>query len=653
MKFPGLLLALAFALNACAQNTTSVTTETTLIPRHAFFHFAQKSAVQISPNGEQVAYIDTEDGRKLVLLHPGEHPPVVVHDSLGAPMEAQWLPSGNLLAVFNRDNSDWLVELNTAGEAVGNDFLWFERIGIVTTTNHGTVIKVVDDIIGMDGCYRLVDGKPEAVPGSKAFDRCYFDDELVLRAGINNTNGGRILYRVDAHGKKHEVASYNWMEGRMAGVFRATGNTLYYSDNKGQDKAVLKALNTNTGAVEVLYECNYADLVYAGATFSNEGMPQAVVAYYEGLERFYLDASIQADFEYIEAQHPGDVSFVNRSADNSKWLIRYMDGGPARYYVYDKTAQHLEFLFTSVPQLDGYTLANRHPIIVEARDGLKLPCSVFLPHGSDADGNGIPDQPLPTVIYPHGGPWVGYLNNSWFANRSMQLLANRGYAVVRAEFRGAQGYGKAFVDAGNKQWGEAMHHDIVDIAQWVVDQNIADESKLGLWGWSYGGYATLAGVTFAPDLFQCGIGMYGVYNLETFLQLPFANNDTWRTRVGEMTTEAGLAQVRKHSPTQHAANIQVPLYLTHGGVDDRTPQSQSDALVAALQQHKKEVIYTVYPDEPHDYRQPGSWVSFWALGEQFLKEHLGGRAQPIGNDLDTGKFEIKAGDAWVKSKQTG
>jgi dipeptidyl aminopeptidase/acylaminoacyl peptidase len=322
-----------------------------------------------------------------------------------------------------------------------------------------------------------------------------------------------------------------------------------------------------------------------------------------------------------------------------------MNGGPLCYFAWERATRSARYLGTDVGALEGVELAPRHAAFVPARDGLVLPCDVYLPKGVDADRDGRPDRPLPTVLYVHGGPWVGFEWNSWFTNRSLQLLADRGYAVIRTDFRGAAGYGRAFLDAGDQEWGGAMQTDLLDVRAWALEHGIAAAGRVAIWGWSYGGYATLEALTRTPDAFACGIAMYGLSDLERFVGgLTGANGAaTWYRRVGDVRTEEGRALLRAASPLTKVEALARPLLVTHGARDTRAPREQSDLFVAACAELEKPVTYVVYPEEPHDYRAAESWISFWAIAEAFLAEHLGGRSEPMGADLAGASLEVVAG----------
>jgi dipeptidyl aminopeptidase/acylaminoacyl peptidase len=505
--------------------------------------------------------------------------------------------------------------------------------------------------VSLDGIYliNLDKRKWEKVSGNAGFNQWLFDDDLAIRAAAK----GDKLYHSRIYFKNPQQ---EWTEirqplnekGRPISNLlsvSADGTTIYYVNNYGQKTAVLLERNLLTGQETVISKHKQMDLLWAGATLGIDGKPQAVVGYLGDLVRIYLDDSIKADFDMLQKVAPfGHISYVGASADHAYWLIRVMDGGPNRYYHYNRATQQVQFLFADRDALLPYDLATRHTYLVNSSDRLTLPNHLYLPAGSDLDSNGIPDKPLPTILYVHGGPWIGFLANSWFANRNFQLLANRGYAVINCEFRGATGYGKRFIDKGNREWGGKMHKDLVKIAQQAIRDSIADPAKVGIWGWSYGGYATATALSSAPDLFRCGVAMYGVYDLPSFIR-SHANNPWWVGRTGNPSTEKGLAMLESHSPANATQSIQSPLFITHGLRDKVTPVSQSDSLVARLIRQNKQVVYVVYNDEGHDYKQDKSWISFWAGAELFLSQHLGGRHEALGDAYREPNFTFRTGTA--------
>jgi dipeptidyl aminopeptidase/acylaminoacyl peptidase len=272
-----------------------------------------------------------------------------------------------------------------------------------------------------------------------------------------------------------------------------------------------------------------------------------------------------------------------------------------------------------------------HPVVIKSRDGLELVSYLTLPKGADPDNIGRPKAPLPLVLLVHGGPWG---RDSWGYDAEHQLLANRGYAVLSVNYRGSTGIGKEFLNAGNKEWARKMHDDLVDAVRWSIEEKIADPKRVAIMGGSYGGYATLVGLTFTPDLFACGVDIVGPSNLQTLLSTipPYwaPAMELFKNRVGDPTTDDGKALLAERSPLTHVERIERPLLIGQGANDPRVKKAESDQIVKAMQEKKIPVTYILFPDEGHGFARPENRLAFYAVAEAFLAEHLGGRYEPIG-----------------------
>jgi dipeptidyl aminopeptidase/acylaminoacyl peptidase len=286
-----------------------------------------------------------------------------------------------------------------------------------------------------------------------------------------------------------------------------------------------------------------------------------------------------------------------------------------------------------------------HPVVIKARDGLDLVSYLTLPNAADADGDGKPDQPTPTVLLVHGGPWG---RDSWGFNPLHQLLANRGYAVLSVNFRASAGFGKNFLNAGNGQWGKAMHDDLIDATAWLVASNVAPKDKICIMGGSYGGYATLAGLTLTPDTFACGVDIVGPSNIITLIEsippywAPLIG--IFKHRVGDWTTPEGKQALLAVSPLTHVARIKKPLLIGQGANDPRVKQAESDQIVTAMQARRIPVSYVLFPDEGHGFARPENNLAFFAAAEAFLSAHLGGVYQPVrAGDLESSSILVRTG----------
>ena len=665
MRYLYLLLIIVVGLQSCNPKTAIIgeknqfTEQPTkkLIPRKVLFSPTDKGIVQLRPDGQKVGY--SSKGKIIIkTLVGGEEKALELTEYV---LNWKWTYQNAILAVTYSKEGDklWLIKDGTIKELTLHEGQKISLLALSSALPKQFVVSLKGGKkASKNGIYRISMNGNEKLKLVELdnFDRWYFDNQLNLKAGRRpNKQFSHDLMRYTSAGKWELVKSYPfylstaraWINNIIS--IQGDGEALYYVDNSNTDKSILKSMNIETGEEQVLVEDEEADLIWAGGVLHPKtNAPQTVVSIFGKTKVHFLDASLKKDFDFLKTVRQGDISFVGRSQDDSIWLIRYLTGTPLTYYIYNRKTQTVTRLFSDLSALDDFELAERHPFIVKTKDNTKLPCMLYLPPDADKDKDGIPDRPLPTILYVHGGPWVGWLHNSWFSNRNFQLLANRGYAVINTEFRSAYGYGKKFHKAGDLEWGGKMHQDLVDIAKAAVKSKIAIEDKVGIWGWSYGGYATFGALGYSPDLFACGIAMYGVADLESFAKLPFASNDFWRNKVGNPKTDEGMTLLRKHSPIRYVKEYKRPILVTHGSKDDRTPQSQSDVIVQQLKVHQKEVTYFVYPDEPHDYRQAKSWISFWAIAEKFLQKHLGGFAETYGDDLKAPNFKMLEGIEHIK-----
>jgi dipeptidyl aminopeptidase/acylaminoacyl peptidase len=432
--------------------------------------------------------------------------------------------------------------------------------------------------------------------------------------------------------------------------FDGSGKTLYYADSRERDTSAFFAMDMDTGASELLAEHKKAD-VGGNLSHPETGVVQAVSFNYERPKWVILDPAVEPDFQYLASVSPGDIAITSRSLDDTRWTVAFLvDNGPARTYLYQrpgagkKAERSAKLLFVNKKDLEGQPLARMHPVTIKARDGLDLVSYLTLPPWTDTDGDGRPSQPIPMVLNVHGGPWA---RDTWGLNPEHQWLANRGYAVLSVNYRGSTGFGKSFINAADGEWAAKMHDDLIDAVDWAVKGKIAQEDKVAIMGGSYGGYATLVGLTFTPDKFACGVDIVGPSNLNTLLKnippywAPFLPQLT--SRVGNPATDEGRRMLDERSPLTHADKIKKPLLIGQGANDPRVKQVEADQIVSAMQNKNIPVTYVLYPDEGHGFARPENRMSFYSVAEAFLTEHLGGRHEPIGDDFKNSSIQIKAG----------
>jgi dipeptidyl aminopeptidase/acylaminoacyl peptidase len=457
--------------------------------------------------------------------------------------------------------------------------------------------------------------------------------------------GGHTIYRIDGTDLiqmgvvEHEDDLTTFPIG-----FTRDGKTFYRLSSVGRDKAALLAMDWQTGAERLLAEHPKADIgrvLLHPETF----VAQAVSARYTRVDWIPLEEGIAADLKHLNANLPGEIDIADRTLDDNRWIVVASAAeAPATYHLYERKHRKLTKLFEAREELKAYALAPMHDLVIRSRDGLELVSYLTLPVGEGKR----PRQPLPMVLLVHGGPWA---RDVYGFDPNHQWLANRGLAVLSVNFRGSTGFGKAFVNAADLQWGRKMHDDLIDAVDWAVKEGIADRGRIAIMGGSYGGYATLAGLAFTPDVFRCGVDIVGPSNLETLLATipPYwaAFFENLARRVGDPRTEAGRKLLQERSPLNSAGAITRPLLIAQGANDPRVKQAESDQIIAAMRAKGLPVTYVLYPEEGHGLAIPENRISFFAITEAFLAAQLGSRAEPIGEDFKGAKLEVREGAAQV------
>jgi dienelactone hydrolase len=635
-----------------------------LIPRRVLFAEADRAAVAVAGNGSRAAFVDVRDGRRRLSLatldapHAGQE--VQLPDD-ATPLSCQWsLDEGLLLVPCQRgDATRVFIHDPAAGRTseLAKDVTGSLEIARLSGARPGEALLAQRGAKGGLKYWQvaLADGAAEPAIEAASLDRVLFDSDFAPRAATRAGAAGatEILRRDGQAWQPAYTMGEDLTNPRRlprAGVTGVVGwndasDELLLVDNNDADRSRLVARNLESGQTRVLAEDPDADLTVTPIVDRRTGQVLAASGYFGELRRNLLEPSLAGDFEFLKSHFGSTVGFAQIARGDAVWTVATLDGGPPRFFAYRSADRRLWPLGSTHSALDDYVLARRTAHVVTARDGLKLPCQLYVARRLDADGDGLPDAPCPTLLYVHGGPTIAAPWDNWFANRCLQLLADRGYAVLNVEFRGAGGYGKQFAQKIWGNWGRATVPDFEDIARWAVERRIALKEKIGIWGWSYGGLATFSSLAFSPDTFACGIAMYGLSDMETFAR--FVSFGPQREqifeRIGNPTTPEGKAALREQSPLFAVERIKRPLLMAQGGQDRVVPRAHSDRLVEALSKHRDDVTYLLYPKEVHDFRESRSWISFWAVAERFLHEHLGGDYEPAGTDLDDPTFEVLAG----------
>ncbi len=634
-----------------------------LIPRRALFGNPDKSQVQLSPDGQRIAFRAPLDGVMNVWVGPADDPSAarpVTHDTGRGIAAYVWTFTGEHLVYIQDQAGDenWRVYSLDLRSGDVRDLTPVKGVraqiqGISHKHPTELVVGLNDRVPQYHDLYRIdvETGERRLVVQNDGFLGFLVDDDFQVRLAVRMTaDGGMEYLKPDESGAWSAYMTVQMEDTLTTGplVFDQSGTTLYMRDSRDRNTAGLFALDMETGRQSLLAEDPESDL--SGVLIHpTEKRIQAAAFTRERKRWQVLDPSIADDFSYLRTVAHGDAEVTSRTLADDQWLVAYvMDDGPVRYYRYDRLARRADFLFTHQHQLEGLPLARMYPVVIPSRDGLSLVSYLTLPLDCDADRDGRPDSPLPMVLVVHGGPWG---RDFWGFNPLHQWLANRGYAVLSVNFRASTGLGKAFANAGNLEWGGRMHDDLIDGVAWAVEHGIAAPEKVAIFGGSYGGYAVLWGLTATPETFACGVDIVGPSNLLTLLESipPYwqPQVEVFAKRTGDPRTEAGRALLVERSPLTHAARIKRPLLIGQGANDPRVKQAESDQIVHAMQEKGIPVGYVLYPDEGHGFVRPENNLSFFALAEAFLAKHLGGRFQPIGDDLRGSSIKVLAGESEV------
>jgi dipeptidyl aminopeptidase/acylaminoacyl peptidase len=446
------------------------------------------------------------------------------------------------------------------------------------------------------------------------------DSRFRVRAAVASLpdGGTDLLLRESEDSEWKKFVSWDFEDSSSSGPvsFSKDGKSIYLIDSRGSNTNRLVEADISTSTVRVIASDARFDI---GTIMIHPDTYrlQAVSFLKARTEWVVLDGSIKDDFSRISKITRGDYFVSSRNRADDTWVVGFSkDNGPVSYYIYRRKARAAEFLFDHKPDLNKYTLAIMEPFSFVARDGLRIQGYLTYPPGKKK-------KDLPVVLNVHGGPWV---RDSWGYDPEAQWLANRGYVCLQVNYRGSSGYGKKFLNAGNKEWAGKMHNDLVDAVHWLIKKGVADPKKIAIYGGSYGGYAALVGATFTPDFFRCAIDLVGPSNLITFIRSvpPYWSNylADLHKRVGNPDTEFEFLKSR--SPLFKVDAIKIPLLIAQGANDPRVKQAESEQIIEALKKKNLEYEYLLFPDEGHGFAKPGNRLKFYAAAEKFLAKYLHG-----------------------------
>ncbi|QJD91160.1 S9 family peptidase [Duganella dendranthematis] len=650
-------LLLASVLPVYAQSPAA---DVPLIERGKIFGNPSKTAAKISPDGKWLSWIAPRDGVLNVWVAPADKLSDArpLTDEKNRPIRNSfWSPDSNVVLFIQDKGGDENFLLYGVNVASGKqtNYTPFEktRVQVLQISS-----KIKDRIlVGVNNrdprwhdvySLELASGKLTLVQQNAGYGGFVADDNLKLRiAQKARDDGGATYYRIsDGKIDTTPLAEVSLEDSQTTGpgAFTADGKTLYWIDSRNRNTAALVAQDVASGKATVIAEDTRADI---GQPLFDErtGRVQAYTVNYLKQEYIPVDNSIKEDLAFLKKNTKGQFAVTSRTEAEDKWLVAVDPvTAPASTWLYDRKAKKLTQLYVSRPELDGAPLAAMHPQEIKSRDGLTLVSYLTLPKSVDANGSGKASKPVPMVLLVHGGPWA---RDGFGYNGYHQWLANRGYAVLSVNYRGSTGFGKKFISAGDLQWGRKMHDDLIDAVDWAVKNGVTTADKVAIMGGSYGGYATLAGLTFTPTTFACGVDIVGPSNLFTLLQTipPYweAGKQQFYKRMGDPTTDAGKALLKERSPLNFAADIQRPLLIGQGANDPRVNVRESEQIVAAMAAKNIPVTYVEFPDEGHGFARPVNNIAFNAVTENFLAKCLSGRAEPIGGALKASTAQVKHG----------
>lgn len=618
-----------------------------LIDRELFFGEIEIAGAQISPDGQYISFLKPYQGARNIWVKKASEPfsaarPLTAETKRPIPGYFWSRDSKFILYVKDQDGDENFnvyavspAEQPPAGAAVPPSRNLSNARGARTVIYEVPKSDPAHIYIGLNDrdpawhdLYRLNLATGEKTLLRRNTDRItgwVFDHKAQPRIATRSAdNGDTEFLRVDAQGFT-KIYSCSVLETCQPLRFDETNERLYFITDAGDlDLTQLMLMNPATGAAALVEKDPLNRVDFSGAIFSEASNKLLATIYEDDRERIYWkDKAFEADYKWLQSRLPGyRIGFGSRTADEERWILSASrDTEPGETYLFERKPRRLTLQYRIREKLPREALAPMKPIRYKSSDGLEIPAYLTLPKG-------VEPKNLPLVVVPHGGPWA---RDTWGYNTLHQFLANRGYAVLSPNFRGSTGYGKRFLNAGNRQWGEKMQDDITWGVKHLVSQGIADPRRVAILGASYGGYATLAGAAFTPDLYAAAVAIVAPSNLLTLLDSipPYWEpiRKMFYERMGDPTKPEGKAQLERQSPLFSAQKIRTPLMVVQGANDPRVKKRESDQIVIALRDRKFPVEYLVADDEGHGFARPVNNLAMIAAVEKFLAKHVGGRWQ--------------------------
>jgi dipeptidyl aminopeptidase/acylaminoacyl peptidase len=643
------------ALAACGSRTAApipAAAEAPLIQRADLFGDAYRSGAQLSPRGDRIAFLAPRDGASnLFVMAVGamDEPRPVTDDRDQGVSRFVWAEDSATLLYLQNDPSNGAPRLY-AIDAAGSDPRALtppgaraKIIGLSSADPTGVVIELnardpnAPDVVRIDvatGARTTVEHNPGGAHGYAHYfvDRA---NRVRLALHVNDDGSAEMFARSAAGGRWTSLFAIPFDSVQQAQPlgFDTDGKSFLMLDSTG-DRTALTRVDATNGLKTPLGESARADVddVWLDPATNT---PRAFAAEYLRPEWRALDNDAQADLDFLDHQLTGDFTVTSRSADNTRWIV--VESGPTtspRTYLYERGQnRRLSLLFRQRPNLEHAPLQPMTPVEIASHDGLTLVSYLTLPPGSDSNNDGRPDQPTPLVIIAHDGPWS---RASYGFDPMHQWLANRGYAVLSVNFRGSTGFGKAFLDAGNREWGGKMQDDLTDAVQWAIQNGVAEPDHIAIIGEGFGGYAVLNALTQTPAQYRCGASFGGYANLFAFLNTYAGDVDRAQLyqRIGDPRTADGRKLLGDRSPLFRAGQIRNPLLIAMGSHDPAAPRGEADQIAQAMRARGASVTYLAFPDDGADLGHAQNRLAYLAVLEHFLGDCLGGRVEPVGNAFE-------------------
>merc|ERR1712238_493018 len=629
---------------ASTMSLLSTTTSEDIIPREVLFGNPNYASPMLSPDGEYLAFLapSTDKGvlnvfvRKTSDIENIENARMVTNDQSRGIRQAGWSPDSTtilFLQDFEGDENFHLWSIDASAEEVeakdltpckdvkASNLLVNKRFKdeILVGTNERDATCFDMYRVNYKTGERTLDTKnPGDVLGWGSEDESFEIREALVKNQADSSEVIRVRDSKDAEWRDLKTFPYG-EDGNLV-AFSKDGKTCWMKSSIGRGTAALEKVDLQTG--ETIETVAYNEKCDCGGVILDDDTKElrAVSYNYARKERVFFDKELEKDYDILEKLGPDDAEsgVVSSTDDEKTWVVAYSRSeGPTEYVIYDQEKKEIKPLFVSKPELLNYKFAPMEDIRVKARDGLEL-----VGYLTRADK----EKKTPLILLVHGGPWA---RDFWGFNTQAQWFANRGYATLQMNFRGSTGYGKSFLHKGDGEWGVGtMQHDLTDSVKWAIDEGIADADNICIFGGSYGGYACLAGLTYTPDLYKCGVDIVGPSNIKTLLDsIPSywgpLRNDMLK-KIGDVDSDEEFN--KKISPLYHVDKIKSPLLIGQGANDPRVKQAEADQIAFSMKEKGIPVEYVLYPDEGHGFARPDNRIDFNGRTEEFLKKYLGGRA---------------------------